>query len=172
MGNAASLANSLGKWLSVAVLVAAFGLAILLTMAAVARRVREFGTLKALGWRSRRIVAQVMGESLIIGVAGGAVGVGLGCLGAMVIDKLAPKLSAITGAPAAPASVSGVAGKLAQQVNSAATFMVYVTLTAPVTLGAVGLAVVLAVAHGLLAGMFGGWRAARLRPAAALAKVE
>ena len=46
------------------------------------------------------------------------------------------------------------------------------TLTAPVTLGAVGLAVVLAVAGGLLAGMFGGWRAARLRPAAALAKVE
>ena len=30
----------------------------------------------------------------------------------------------------------------------------------------------LAVAGGLLAGMFGGWRAARLRPAAALAKVE
>ncbi len=172
VGNAASLANSLGKWLSVAVLVAAFGLAILLTMAAVARRVREFGTLKALGWRSRRIVAQVMGESLIIGVAGGAVGVGLGCLGAMVIDKLAPKLSAITGAPAAPASVSGVAGKLAQQVNSATTHTVYVTLTAPVTLGAVGLAVMLAVAGGLLAGMFGGWRAARLRPAAALAKVE
>jgi putative ABC transport system permease protein len=171
VGNAASLANSLGKWLSVAVLVAAFGLAILLTMAAVARRVREFGTLKALGWRSRRIVAQVMGESLAIGIVGGAAGVGLGYLGAMVIDRLAPRLSAITGAPAAPASVSGVAGKLAQQVSSAATHTVYVTLTAPVTLGAVGIAVVLAVAGGLLAGMFGGWRAARLRPAAALAKV-
>ena len=46
------------------------------------------------------------------------------------------------------------------------------TLTAPVTLGVILLAVVLAVAGGLLAGMFGGWRAARLRPAAALAKVE
>ena len=48
----------------------------------------------------------------------------------------------------------------------------YVTLTAPVTLGAIVLAVVLAVAGGLLAGMFGGWRAARLRPAAALARME
>jgi ABC-type antimicrobial peptide transport system permease subunit len=33
------------------------------------------------------------------------------------------------------------------------------------------LAVVLAVAGGIIAGIFGGWRAARLRPAAALAKV-
>ena len=175
VGNAASLANNLGKWLSVAVLVAAFGLAILLTMAAVARRVREFGTLKAIGWRSRRIVGQVMGESLVVGVIGGVTGVALGYGGAALIDKFAPKLSAIVGMPSAPTvstGATGVTGKLAQQVSSAATHTVYVTLTAPVTLSAVLLAVVLAVAGGLLAGMFGGWRAARLRPAMALAKVE
>ena len=33
------------------------------------------------------------------------------------------------------------------------------------------LAVLLAVAGGIIAGMFGGWRAARLRPAEALSKV-
>jgi ABC-type lipoprotein release transport system permease subunit len=170
VGSAASLADNLGKWLSAAVLVAAFGLAILLTMAAVARRVREFGTLKALGWRSGRIVGQVMGESVAIGIVGGAAGVVLGYGGATLIDKLAPKLSAIVGPNSPPAS--GVAGKLAQQVSSAATHTVYVTLTAPVTVRAILLAVVLAVAGGLLAGSFGGWRAARLRPAAALAKVE
>jgi len=172
VGSAASLADNLGKWLSVAVLVAAFGLAILLTMAAVARRVREFGTLKALGWRSGRIVGQVMGESLVIGVVGGTAGVALGYGGAALIDKLAPKLSAIVGASSGPTAVSGVGGKLAQQISSAATHTVYVTLTAPVTLSVIGVAVLLAVAGGLLAGMFGGWRAARLRPAAALAKVE
>ncbi len=169
VGSAASLAGNLGKWLSAAVLAAAFGLAILLTMAAVARRVREFGTLKALGWRSSRIVGQVMGESLVIGVIGGAAGVALGYGGAALIDKLAPKLSAIVGASSGPTAATG---KLAQQISSAATHTVYVTLTAPVTLGAIGLAVLLAVAGGLLAGMFGGWRAARLRPATALAKVE
>jgi putative ABC transport system permease protein len=172
VGSAASLADNLGKWLSVAVLVAAFGLAILLTMAAVARRVREFGTLKALGWRSRRIVGQVVGESLVIGIAGGAAGVALGFAGAALIDKLAPKLSAVVGAPSGSTAFPGVTGKLAQQVSSAGAHTVYVTLTAPVTLSAIVLAVVLAVAGGLLAGMFGGWRAARLRPAAALAKVE
>src|SRR5258708_22099576 len=63
------------KWLAIAVLIAAFAMASLLTMAAVSRRVREFGTLKALGWRSRRIVGQVMGETLVIGVVGGAAGI-------------------------------------------------------------------------------------------------
>ncbi len=76
LSSAASLANSLGKWLAIAVLIAAFLLASLLTMSAVSRRIREFGTLKALGWKSRRIVGQVMGESIAIGIVGGVVGVG------------------------------------------------------------------------------------------------
>jgi len=43
--------------------------------------------------------------------------------------------------------------------------------SAPVSLGVVLLAVALGIAGGLLAGALGGWRAARLRPSAALAKV-
>jgi putative ABC transport system permease protein len=91
--------------------------------------------------------------------------------GAALIDKLATRLSAIVGS-SPPTTASGVAAKLTQQVGNSATHTVYVTLTAPVTLNAIGLAVVLALAGGLLAGAFGGWRAARLRPAAALRKVE
>jgi ABC-type antimicrobial peptide transport system permease subunit len=172
LSSASTLANNLGKWLAVAVLAAAFALASILTVSAVSRRVREFGTLKAIGWRSRRIVRQVMGESLVIGIAGGAAGVALGFGGAALIDKLAPKLSAVEGPSLPTAAGTAVLGKLSQQLSSASTHTVYVTLTAPVTLSAIGLAVALALAGGLLAGMFGGWRAARLRPAAALAKVE
>ncbi len=171
LASASSLANNLGKWLSVAVLIAAFLLASLLTMAAVSRRVREFGTLKALGWRSMRIVGQVMGESITIGIIGGAAGVGLGFAGAALIDKLAPKLTATVGTPgAAPAAGAAGGGVLKSLAN--ATHTVSVTLTAPVTISAIVLAVLLALAGGLIAGAFGGWRAARLRPAAALAKVE
>ena len=44
-------------------------------------------------------------------------------------------------------------------------------LAASVSTGVIVLAVLLAVAGGIIAGMFGGWRAARLRPADSLSKV-
>ena len=172
LASASTLANNLGKWLSIAVLIAAFLLASLLMMAAVARRVREFGTLKALGWRSRRIIGQVMGEALVIGLAGGAAGVGLGYAGAALIDKLAPKLSATVGASNAASATGSSQLNNALKALTSTTHTVSVTLTAPVTIGVILLAVVLAIAGGLIAGSFGGWRAARLRPAAALARVE
>ena len=170
LSSASSLASSLGKWLSVAALIAAFGVASLLTMAAVARRVREFGTLKALGWRSTRIVGQVLGESIVIGIVGGAAGVGLGYVGVTLIDKLAPNLSATIGSPGTSSATGSVAGLIRGLTSTAHT--VSVTWTAPVTVGVIGLAVALAICGGLIAGLFGGWRAARLRPAAALTKVE
>jgi putative ABC transport system permease protein len=173
LASASSLAANLGRWLSVAVLAAAFGVASVLTMAAVSRRVREFGTLKALGWRSRRVVGQVMGESFVIGVGGAVLGVALGYGGTALIDALAPKLTATVGASNA-ASVTGAGrflGAGATQALTGAGHSVSVTLSAPVTASIVGLAVLLALAGGLIAGSFGGWRAARLRPAAALARV-
>jgi putative ABC transport system permease protein len=172
--SAAKLAGALGRWLAVLVLIAAFAVASLLTMAAVARRVPEFGTLKALGWRSSRIVSQVLGESVSTGIVGGLAGVGLGFAGVAIIDKIAPKLSAsvptVGGTGPSTHVVGGSGG--ASIVGPAATHTtIAVPMSASVTVGAIVLAVLLAVAGGLVAGSFGGWRAARLRPAAALARV-
>jgi ABC-type antimicrobial peptide transport system permease subunit len=187
LSSAASLANNLGKWLAIAVLIAAFLLASLLTSGAVARRVREFGTLKALGWRSRRIVGQVMGESIAIGIIGGVAGVALGLAGATLVTKLARPLTASVGQTTGSATPGGArtfggpggggfggTGQPGGFVGraDAAAHSVTVHLSAPVTIGAVVLAVVLAIAGGLIAGGFGGWRAARLRPAEALSRVE
>ena len=107
LSSAATLANNLGKWLAIAVLIAAFLLASLLTMSAVTRRVREFGTLKALGWKSRRVVGQVVGESIAIGIVGGVVGVGLGFLGAALVDKFSGPLSASLGSATGTATPGG-----------------------------------------------------------------
>jgi putative ABC transport system permease protein len=175
--SAAMLAGALGKWLAVLVLIAAFAVASLLTMAAVARRVPEFGTLKALGWRSSRIVSQVLGESVGTGIVGGLAGVGLGFGGVAIIDKVAPKLSASVpsaGGATGPSThvIGGGAGPGGSIVGPAASHAtIAVPMSASVTVGAILLAVLLAVAGGLVAGSFGGWRAARLRPAAALARV-
>jgi putative ABC transport system permease protein len=162
----AKLANDLGKWLSVLVLIAAFAVAVLLTMAAVARRVSEFGTLKALGWPGRRIVAQVMGESVVIGLLGAAVGVGLGFAGAAIINTVAPKLTASL-TQATGQRIVTPSGAL----NPTTTSTVSVPMVASVSATVLLVAVLLAVAGALLAGSFGSWRISRLRPAAAIGKV-
>ena len=192
ISSAASLANDLGKWLAIAVLVAAFLLASLLTMSAVTRRIREFGTLKALGWKSRRVVGQVMGESIAIGIVGGAAGVGVGFLGASLVGKFTTPLTATLGPNTGSATPGGSrffgngtggfpgggtggttgSGNPFRFQNAARTAdTVAVHLSAPVTISVVVIAVGLAILGGLIAGGFGGWRAARLRPAAALSKV-
>jgi ABC-type antimicrobial peptide transport system permease subunit len=57
------------------------------------------------------------------------------------------------------------------QNPATASHVVAVPLHPSVTGGVILLAVFLAVAGGLLAGLFGSWRIARLRPADALARV-
>jgi putative ABC transport system permease protein len=180
----AQLASSLGTWLAMLALLAAFAVASLLTLAAVARRVREFGTLKALGWRSGRITAQVMGESVATGIAGAAAGVALGLGGALLASAAAPRLSAtVQTANVGKGSFGGglsagggmfhgtVGGPVQTFANPNATHTVAVPFTAPVTAGVIVLAVILAIAGALVAGSFGGWRITRLRPAEALARV-
>jgi putative ABC transport system permease protein len=174
LASTAKLANDLGRWLAILVLIAAFALASLLTSAAVSRRVREFGTLKALGWRGSRIVGQVLGESVTTGIIGGLAGVGVGFAGVAIIAAVAPKLTAsvpVAGSTGAPQTQTAGPGGQLSSIQSAAHATVSVPMSANVTLTAILLAVLLAVAGGLLAGSLGGWRAARLRPVTALSKV-
>ena len=172
LSSASGLADTLSKWLAVAALIASFAVASLLTVSAVSRRVREFGTLKALGWRSRRIVGQVLGESVVQGLIGAVVGVGLGILGARLIAAFSPALEATVGEAARVPDGGGMGmGRVAEAFGAAAQ-TVSVELTAPVSLQLVGIAVALALAGALIAGALGGWRASRLRPADALRRVD
>ncbi|MFG3293223.1 ABC transporter permease [Streptomyces sp. NPDC048179] len=174
LSTASSLATNVGKWLSIAVLVAAFLVAGLLTSSAVSRRVREFGTLKALGWKSGRVTRQVVGEAMVNGLVGGALGIALGLAGAYVVTEISPTLEASLGSGGGggntgggPGGGGGFGGPGRQAAKT-----LEVALTAPVSVTTIGVAVGLAVAGGLIAGAFGGWRASRLRPADALRRVE
>ena len=176
LSTASSLATSVGKWLSIAVLIAAFLVAGLLTSSAVSRRVREFGTLKALGWKSGRVTRQVVGEAVVNGLVGGVLGIALGLAGAYVVTAISPTLSASLGNTAgggarAGGGPGGGGGGFGGGRQAAAKTL-DVALTAPVNATTIALAVGLAVAGGLIAGAFGGWRASRLRPADALRRVE
>ncbi|MCD1570874.1 ABC transporter permease [Agromyces mediolanus] len=183
LGSASALISNLGLWVSIAVLAAAFLTAILFTIQGVTRRTREFGTLKAIGWRNRRIVGQVAGESLVQGLMGGAAGLVVGLAGIWVVNLLGLTLGGSTGggftaggpgamqgadasAGAPPGGMTG--GPFGAASSQTATEVV---LSAPVTMSVIAIAVGPAVLGGLLAGVIGGWRAARLRPAEALRSV-
>ena len=161
--DAADLSHSLGLALSIVAAVAAFLLAALLALSSVGKRVRELGTLKALGWTQRKVVRQVAAESLAQGVLGGVLGVALGVGVALLVGLFGPTLTA--------SSTTG-GGSLLGVEQAARTTSEAVSLSAPVGVTILLAGFGLAVVGGLLAGAAGALRAARLRPADALRTVE
>ncbi|WP_329248460.1 ABC transporter permease [Streptomyces sp. NBC_01478] len=173
LSTASNLATSVGKWLSIAVLIAAFLVAALLTSSAVSRRVREFGTLKALGWPSRKVTRQVVGESMVNGLIGGGLGIALGLAAAYTVTAISPKLTAQLGSTGGGGGQGGPGGGQGGGPGQQATQnTLEIALNAPVSLTTIALAVGLAVTGGLIAGAMGGWRASRMRPADALRSVS
>lgn len=173
LASASSLISSLGTWLSVIVLGVAVALAVLFTISGISRRTREIGTLKAIGWSNRRVVGQVAGESVVQSLIGGAIGIALGLAGVLAINLIAPTISAGAATDAGmgpggmPGGMTGGPGGFGQLTQTASD----IVLSAPLSVGIIVAALLLAVAGGLVAGAFGGWRAARLSPAEALRAV-
>ena len=169
LSSATALITNLGTWLSVIVLAVALLLSVLLTLSGVGRRTREFGTLKAIGWSNGRVVRQVAGESMVQGLIGGAAGLVLGVIGIVLINVLRPTVAASGGSQAGPGGMGGgpTGGGAVFQGQQTADIVLQAPFTPGVLLAAVGLAVL----GGVVAGAFGGWRAARLSPAEALRSV-
>jgi len=189
LSTASDLLSSFGKWLSIIVLIVAFALAMLFTMSGVTRRTREFGTLKALGWKSNKIVRQVMAESVVQGVLGGIIGAVIAFGAVIAVNAFAPTLKAATGGGfggggggrfgggggpspfggGGNGAPGGFGGAIRAQLRGSSTFDV--ALHAAITPSILALAIGLAVIGGVLAGAAGGMRAARLRPAESLRSV-
>lgn len=180
VSSASSLLSSFGTWLSVAVLLVAFLMAVLFTVAGVNRRTRDFGTLKAIGWSDRRITGQVATESLLQAALGGAIGValGLGIIG--IVNALGITLSGTTGTFAMGGGPGSGRGQGLPEggtpgldgPGAALGDAVDVVLSSPIDMAMVGIGFGVALLGGLLAAAIGGFRAARLRPAEALRSVE
>jgi putative ABC transport system permease protein len=85
---------------------------------------------------------------------------------------VAPTVSDTVPGASGTVSQAAVKGGATGELDPAtAPHVLAIPLHSPVTAGVIALAVLLAVAGGLLAGAFGAWRIARLRPADALALV-
>jgi len=163
--DARKLATRLGGALGVIVLAGAFAIAMLLTLSSIAKRVREIGTLRAIGWSKGRVVRQILTETIGIGLLGGVVGIGIGILAAYAVGAFSPSLTATTnGVPnLGSSSLAQFFGNLPSSVHSTT-----VALKAPIHATTLALGVGFAVVGGILAGTVGGWRASRLSPAEAL----
>lgn len=176
LSTASNLISNLGTWLSIIVLLVAVGLAVLFTTSGIARRTRELGTLKAIGWSNGRIVRQVAGESMVQSLIGGLAGLVVGLIGILTINVIAPTISAGTEAQGAmgggDAAAGGAPGGGAPEaIGQAVSNATSIVLQAPLSVWVIVLALGCSVAAGVIAGIFGGWRAARLSPAESLRAV-
>jgi ABC-type antimicrobial peptide transport system permease subunit len=88
------LYRSLGWFLGIfAVLVGGLGM-MNATLMSVFERTREIGVLRALGWRRRRVLGMIVGESLLLALLGGIVGIGLG-VGLTLLVRLSPAVASM-----------------------------------------------------------------------------
>jgi putative ABC transport system permease protein len=168
--HAKDLVSKLSTAMTIVALAGAVLIAVLLTLSSITKRVRELGTLKAIGWPQRRVVGQVTAESVLQGALGGAIGAVLGIGGAALIGALDLSLTAKVAEAAPSPALPRFAYVFGQ--GQVSTGSADIALTAPVDFGLIVLAISLALLGGLLAGAAGGLRTARLRPADALRHID
>lgn len=112
-------------------------------------RTREIGILKALGTKGRTVLLIFLCEAVIIGLMGGAIGVGLGWVLANIVAVV----------------FRGGGGFMGNQANAGTGGMAITPiLTPPVFLGAVAFGVGVSVVFAL----YPAWRASKLKPVDAL----
>jgi len=113
-------------------------------------RTREIGILKALGMKSRTVLAIFLSEAVFIGVLGAVFGIALGWLLAVVAAQI------FTG--------GGIAAATGEAAAASTGFAITPLLTPTVLLGAFGFGIAVSVIFAI----YPAWRASKLKPVDAL----
>ncbi len=137
---------------AISLLVAGIGIMNIMIVSLI-ERTREIGILKALGMKSRTVLMIFLGESVIIGLIGAVLGIGLGWVLANVVAVIFSG-----GGPFA-----GIGGGQAAGVGAGVMDIVPV-LTPTVLVGALGFGIGVSVIFAL----YPAWRASKLKPVEAL----
>ncbi|MBJ7353236.1 MAG: FtsX-like permease family protein [Thermoleophilaceae bacterium] len=175
--DANKLVKKMGVFLELILLLAAIIITTILTLNAVNKRTREFGTLKSIGWSNARLIRQVMAESLSTGLLGAAAGVIIGGAG-MLIAKAVPMTMKISGQTTGGGPLGGNGGGggnfappgAARAASSAASQTITVIPTISVT--TILIAAGIGAATALIAGGLGSFKTSKLSPVEALKHVD
>ena len=119
-------------------------------------RTREIGILKALGMKGRTVLLIFLGEAIIIGLLGAAIGIGLGLGLAEVVARV--------GFAAMGQSAAGTGIRPGAAVNQSANLTITPVLTPSVLVGAFAFGLIISVVFAL----YPAWRASKLKPVVAL----
>lgn len=165
LATAKHLTSRFGGALAIIVLCGALLITVLLTLGSVAKRIREIGTLRAVGWSRRRMVGQLMLETTGIGVAGAVIGVSLGILGGMGLSHLAPSIAIHSPFASSSAALAKLAGVT---TNATVASPMHIHIASVVSMDSILVGAALALVGSMIAGTLAGWRASSLTPAVAL----
>lgn len=181
--DANKLVKKMGVFLELILLLAAIIITTILTLNAVNKRTREFGTLKSIGWSNARLIRQVMAESLSTGMIGAAAGVIIGGAG-MLIAKAVPMTMKISGQASSGGGFPGAGGGggapggattggppgVASAASNAASQTITVVPSISVT--TILIAAGIGAATALIAGGLGSLKTSKLSPVEALKHVD
>jgi hypothetical protein len=165
LASIASLAESLKLALVMVVSSIVAVMNCFLAVGAVRLRVREFGTLRAIGWNKLQIVRQVILESLVQAVLGVALGLGLG----IAAIQLIPLLRLHFDTSVHVFNSSGVIGII--PTHGASLVPASVSIQAASDATGVALGVCAAIVAGVVSGCAAGLHVAWLRPMQALREI-
>lgn len=168
--NASNLVNKFIGLVSILVILTSFVIVSLLTLLSVNKRVREIGTLKALGWSNSLVTRQIILENLVLGIAGAIIGIGLGVLAIYLINHYNITFSANFTNQSSGEGGGGFMRRFAQttQNNTATSVKLNVEYSYLIML----LGALTAIVGSFISGTVAAFKSAKMKPQEALRKLE
>ncbi|MFA5051906.1 MAG: ABC transporter permease [Patescibacteria group bacterium] len=171
--NAANLTNKFIGVTSIIVIAAAFIIVSLLTILSVNKRIREIGTLKAIGWGNARIIRQIISENIVLGVLGAVLAIGLAFGTIAILNHSNISLSA-TVANADAGNIFGMARRAFGGEQS--TAVTGTTTSVPLHINfsylVLGIGSAVAILGAIVAGALAAIKASKMKPQEAFRNLE
>ncbi|MEI6237807.1 MAG: FtsX-like permease family protein [Candidatus Saccharibacteria bacterium] len=168
---ATKLTNKFIGLTSIVVVIASFVIVSLLTIFSINKRVREIGTLKAIGWSNTQVVRQILSENVVLGVLGAIFGIALGVTAIVVLNHYNISLNAsVQSLNSAVGGFGGPFGRNSVQTTATVDTAIQLKININYIILLIGGGV--AILGSVVAGFFAALKVSRLKPQVALRSLE